>query len=67
MFAVPKKYWDGSEHTVNFYDEVPRIGSGYRKVVAVVGRKWVHLYSKYTGGSKRIRVSDWNMIVRSER
>ncbi len=28
MFAVPKKYWDGSEHTVNFYDEVPRIGSG---------------------------------------
>ena len=58
MFATPKKYRKGTEHTIYFHDEAPRIGSGYRKVIAVVGRKWVHLYSKYVGAGKRLRLND---------
>ena len=67
MFPIPKKYRSGTNYTVYFYDDAPRIGSGYRKVIAVVGRKWVYVFSEYANASCRLRLADWNKKLRSKR
>lgn len=42
-------------------DELPRIGSGRRTLLACVGRKWVYLAER-GGGMQRIRKKTYDMI-----
>jgi|TARA_R100000963_G_C4640635_1_gene104283 uncharacterized membrane protein len=64
-----KKY--GKPYRIHFNNEVPRIGSGIRKVYVKEGRKWAHL-SYHPGDPietfvtrSRIRMSQWNKLKQS--
>ena len=45
-------------------DELPRVGSGYRRVVVEIGRKWVKVRSKHMlppiYWQHKIRLNKWN-------
>ena len=58
----PAKSWAKSTpHWVCLNDEAPRIGSGWRSVVAKVVRKWVYLASR--DDRQKITRSVWNQIT----
>lgn len=44
---------------VYFFDEAPRIGSGWRIVIAKQGRKWVRVTEVSTGRAARIETAIW--------
>jgi len=59
-----KRYAKAVAHWVHLNDEAQHIGSGHRRVWAVVGRKWVYLANRED--RQRIRVSTWNEILKKE-
>lgn len=42
-------------------DEAPRVGSGWRIITALIGRKWVKIASKK--GRARLTKKQWQTIV----
>ena len=54
-------------YRIHANDEVRRIGSGRRTVLAMVGRKWVRIKSRVgEGWAQRIHIKVWNRIVTKE-
>lgn len=49
---------------VFLHNEAPKIGSGWRKVVVVAGRKWCKLTCPFTGAKKKMRRSEWLPILK---
>ena len=58
------KWGNWEEHWVHSMDELHRIGSGYRRVYATVGHKWVHVMSEDGYDRQRIKLSVWKHLVR---
>ena len=52
-------------YEVQFWDEAPSIGSGYRYVFAIAGPKWVHLVSP-TLNKGRVSLNQWHIIPKRE-
>lgn len=46
-------------------DEAPRLGAGWRLVVAKIGWKWVRLYDRM-GRTQRIKRGVWDNIITSQ-
>jgi hypothetical protein len=61
---LPLRYKGGSFYRVYFYDEAPRIGSGWRTVFVKEGRKWAHIYYPPIHGGVRLKASLWDKIKR---
>lgn len=56
-----RKGW--TEFQVHLMDEIPAIGCGHRRVLAVVGWKWVKVVAKHYGGNAaRISRKKWDEI-----
>jgi len=54
-------------YRIHANDEVRRIGSGRRTVLAMVGRKWVRIKSRVgEGWAQRVHIKVWNRIVTKE-
>jgi hypothetical protein len=55
-------------YRIHAHDEVPRVGSGHRTVLAQVGRKWVRVKSRVdpAAWSQKIKVLTWKTIVKEE-
>lgn len=51
-------------YRVQFEDEAPRIGSGWRIVTVMIGRKFVHLYDSMAQRTK-IKKDVWRDLVRT--
>lgn len=48
------------EYRIQFYDEVPSIGSGMRGISVVkLGRKWVKIVEVASGTTARVTVAMW--------
>tara|TARA_R110000787_G_scaffold30422_1_gene81713 strand:- start:53 stop:280 length:228 start_codon:yes stop_codon:yes gene_type:complete len=56
-----KRYKNAKSFWIHLNDEAPHIGSGHRRVWAVVGRKWVYLANRED--RQRIKLSTWNEIT----
>lgn len=39
---------------IYFYDEVPRVGSGWRRCDVLIGRKWAYVIERATGKRNRM-------------
>ncbi len=51
-------------YRIHANDEVRRIGSGRRTVLAMVGRKWVRIKSRVgEGWAQRVHINTWNKIL----
>ena len=54
-------------YRIHANDEVRRIGSGRRTVLAMVGRKWVRIKSRVSDGwAQRVHINTWNIILIEE-
>jgi hypothetical protein len=54
-------------YRIHANDEVRRIGSGRRTVLAMVGRKWVRIKRRVgEGWAQRVHIKVWNRIVTKE-
>ncbi len=54
-------------YRIHANDEVRRIGSGRRTVLAMVGRKWVRIKSRVSDGwAQRVHINTWNKILIEE-
>ena len=54
-------------YRIHANDEVSRIGSGRRTVLAMVGRKWVRIKSRVSDGwAQRVHINTWNKILIEE-
>lgn len=59
-----KRKWKKKGFTlvkVYLYDELPRIGSGYRFVFAKEGRKWVHIKG-YNNVNGKLPLKRWKEL-----
>jgi hypothetical protein len=48
---------------VQFQDEAPAIGSGWRAVHVAIGRKWVRIFDHCTGRRSRLHVDKWRDVA----
>jgi len=56
-----------SNYRIHANDELRSIGSGRRTVLARVGRKWVRIKSRVSGGwAQRVHINTWNKILIEE-
>ena len=55
-------------YRIHAHDEVTRIGSGHRTVLARIGRKWVRVKSRVDPSrwAQRVHINIWNKIVTKE-
>jgi len=44
---------------IYLHDEAPRIGSGWRTVTVLQGRKWVRMIDEYSKRRAKVRVKEW--------
>jgi len=65
MIGLPTgKRWEKAYHLwVQFHDEAPNIGSGWRLVWVLEGRKWCYLATHH--GRQRIKMGIWSDIKKS--
>ena len=53
-----------TKHHLILQDELqPQVGCGQRWVQAQVGRKWVYVRERMDTNRKRIKRSEWDMLV----
>ena len=65
---LPIKFKDADKVSLFFHDEAPQIGSGYRSVYVIVGRKWAFIHCPFTGATKKFIKSIYeNILAMSER
>ena len=56
-----------SSYRIHANDEVSRIGSGRRTVLAMVGKKWVRVKSRVgESWAQRVTLTTWNKILMEE-
>ena len=54
-------------YRIHANDEVSKIGSGRRTVLAMVGKKWVRVKSRVgEGWAQRVTINTWNKILMEE-
>ena len=54
-------------YRIHANDEVSKIGSGRRTVLAMVGKKWVRVKSRVgEGWAQRVHINTWNKILIEE-
>lgn len=63
MENIPKRFTDSVPVWLYLQDEAEHIGTGWRKVLSVVGRKWAYVHYPYTSTTKKFSLSQYNNIL----